>query len=145
MNSAQSIGLQIRLSQAQMEYLATRFPQEDPEIALVKLLERDRLKSLHQATANVQVLHLQPAAKTTNQTGSESSPEIVLPVESENPIGALQEYCQQKQLLFPVYEFETIADGFRCIVQALEQSASGSGQSKKVAKFEAAANLLKQP
>ena len=144
MNSARHIRLCVHLTEAQLEYLATRLPHEDPEIALVKLLEQDRQKSLRRAEANVQVLHRPAEAKAATPPIAKPVAEIVLPSEAENPVGALQEYCQQKQLPFATYKFEAIADGFRCVVQALGGRAIGEGRSKKAAKFEAAANFLKE-
>ena len=144
MNSAQHIRLCVHLTEAQLEYLAARFPHADPEIALVKLLEQDRLRALRRAEARVQVLHRQAESKPAAlPVFPKPNSEIVLPSESENPVGALQEYCQQKQLPFATYEFETIADGFRCTVQALGEREIGEGCSKKTAKFEAAAKFLK--
>ncbi|MGR3278862.1 hypothetical protein ACSYAD_27735 [Acaryochloris marina NIES-2412] len=37
----------------------------------------------------------------------------------ENPIGALQELCQRQQISMPRYEFEAMAEGFRCTVLAM--------------------------
>ena len=96
MNSAQHIRLCIHLTEAQLEYLAARFPHEDPEVALVKLLEQDRLRALRRAEANVQVIHQLVEAKPVTPPVAKPNPEIVLPAEAENPVGTLQEYCQQK-------------------------------------------------
>ena len=144
MTATQHIRLCVHLTDTQLEYLATRFSQEDPEIAIVKLLEQDRLRALRRAEANVQVLHRLSDTKSVAPPTPKQNLEIVLPVESDNPVGALQEYCQQKQIPFATYEFETISDGFRCVVQALGESAISEGRSKKAAKFEAAANFLKR-
>jgi dsRNA-specific ribonuclease len=62
--------------------------------------------------------------------------------ESENPIGALQEYCQSKALTLPTYEFETVTEGFCCTVWTLGLTASATASTKKKAKTEAAALLL---
>ena len=72
----------------------------------------------------------------------ELEPEIPVPVESENPIGDLQEYCQKKQVPMPSYSFVAVDNGFSCTVNALGLSASAMAGSKKVAKAEAAGLLV---
>jgi Double-stranded RNA binding motif len=129
--------LTIRLNESQLGYLAYRFPELDPEDAIVELLEHDRIRTLRKADRKVEVLHLQD-----NPQSVEPKPDIPVPVEPENPIGALQEYCQQKQVLMPSYSFEAVDNGFCCTVNALGLSASATAGSKKVAKTEAAGLLL---
>jgi dsRNA-specific ribonuclease len=71
--------------------------------------------------------------------------QVALPDPSQsasNPIGALQEYCQQNYLPLPEYQIEPCAEGFTCQVQAVGRSASGSGPNKKTAKAAAALALL---
>jgi hypothetical protein len=143
MNAAHRAVLHVEISEAQLGYLAYCFPNDDPEIALVKLLERERLHALRQADANVQVLNVQPQKPALLPTFNESVPKRTLQVDSDNPIGALQEYCQQRALPLPIYEFEPLSEGFQCIVSALDGSATGTGLSKKVAKTEAARHFLR--
>ncbi len=71
-----------------------------------------------------------------------SPPETLLPDKAENPIGALQEYCQSKALPLPTYEFEDVAEGFCCTVWASGLTANATATTKKKAKPEAAALLL---
>jgi hypothetical protein len=135
--AAQNSSLTIRLSESQLGYLAYRFPELDPEDALIELLEHDRIRTLRKADRKVEVLHLQG-----NPQSVEPEPDIPVPVEPENPIGALQEYCQQKQVPMPSDGFESIEDGFCCTVNALGLSASATAGSKKDAKAEAAGLLV---
>jgi hypothetical protein len=137
MTTAQKIGLTIRLNESQLGYLAYRFPELDPEDAIIELLEHDRIRTLRKADRKVEVLHLQG-----NPQPVEPEQDIPVPVDVENPIGALQEYCQQKQVPMPSYSFEAVDNGFSCTVNALGLSASATAGSKKVAKAEAAARLL---
>ena len=53
-----NIRLNIRLSEAQLDYLSYFYPNDDPEEALVQLLERDRLRTLRRAERQIKVLHL---------------------------------------------------------------------------------------
>jgi hypothetical protein len=129
--------LTIRLDESQLGYLAYRFPELDPEDALVQLLEHDRIRTLRKADRKVEVLHLQGDPQPF-----EPESDIPVPVEPENPIGALQEYCQQKQVPMPSYSFEAVDNGFSCTVNALGLSASATAGSKKDAKAEAAGLLV---
>jgi hypothetical protein len=133
------MGLIIHLNESQLSYLAYRFPELDPEDALVELLEHDHIRTLRKADRKVEVLHLQGDPQPV-----EPEPDIPVPVDPENPIGALQEYCQQKQVLMPSYSFEAVDNGFCCTVNALGLSASATAGSKKVAKAEAAGLLLER-
>jgi hypothetical protein len=45
-HTATKIHLNIRITEAQLGYLSYLYPDEDPEEALVKLLEGDRLRAL---------------------------------------------------------------------------------------------------
>ena len=131
--------LTIHLNESQIGYLAYRFPELDPEDALVELLEYDRIRFLRKADRKVEVLHLQGDPQPV-----ELEPEIPVPVAAENPIGALQEYCQSKQVSLPSYSFEAVEVGFSCTVNALGLSASATAGSKKVAKAEAAGLLVEK-
>jgi hypothetical protein len=133
----QKTGLTIHLNESQLGYLAYRFPELDPEDAIVQLLEHDRIRTLRKADRKVEVLHLQD-----NRQPVEPEPDIPVPVEPENPIGALQEYCQQKQVPMPSYSFEAVDNGFSCTVNTLGLSASATAGSKKDAKAEAAGLLV---
>jgi hypothetical protein len=139
--AASPIHLTIRITEAQLGYLSYLYPNEDPEEALVKLLERDHLRALRRAERKVEVLHL-------NDEGDRTVPaplpeaEASLQTESDNPIGALQEYCQTKALPMPTYEFENVLEGFCCTVWASGLTASATASVKKKAKTEAAALLM---
>jgi Double-stranded RNA binding motif len=133
----QKIGLTIHLNESQLGYLAYRFPELDPEDAIVQLLEYDRIRTLRKADRKVEVLDLQGDPQPV-----EPEPDIPVPVASENPIGDLQEYCQQKQVPMPSYDFEAVDNGFCCTVNALGLSASATASSKKAAKAEAAGLLV---
>jgi hypothetical protein len=131
------IGLTIRLNESQLGYLACRFPELDPEDAIVQLLEHDRIRTLRKADRKVEVLHLQGDPQPV-----EPESEITLPVEPENPIGDLQEYCQKRQVPMPSYSFDTVEDRFSCTVNVLGVLAIATAGSKKVAKTEAAGLLV---
>jgi hypothetical protein len=62
--------------------------------------------------------------------------------ESDNPIGAIQEYCQKNGLPFPSSSFTPVDEGFRCTVEGFEMKASAITMAKKKAKAEAAGALL---
>jgi dsRNA-specific ribonuclease len=64
------------------------------------------------------------------------------PTESDNPIGALQEYCQSKALTMPIYELDDATEGFCCTVWAFGLTANATASVKKKAKTEAAVLLL---
>jgi hypothetical protein len=55
--SASPIHLTVCLTEAQLGYLFYLYPDEDPEEALVKLLEGDRLRALSSAERDVRVLY----------------------------------------------------------------------------------------
>jgi hypothetical protein len=135
----QQNSLTIRLNESQLGYLAYRFPELDPEDAILELLEHDRIRTLRKADRKVEALHLRGDPKPV-----EPEQDIPVPVESENPIGDLQEYCQQKQVSMPSYGFEAVDSGFSCTVNALGLSAFATAGSKKVAKVEAAGLLLER-
>ncbi len=135
--AAQKISLTLHLNESQLGYLSYRFPELDPEDAIVELLKHDRIRTLRRADHKVEVLHLQGDPQPV-----EPEQDIPVPVEAENPIGALQEYCQQKQVPMPSYSFEAVDNGFSCTVNALGLSASAAAGSKKVAKAEAAGLLV---
>ena len=139
--AASTIHLTAQLTEAQLGYLAYLYPDEDPEEALVKLLECDRLRALRRAERKVEVLHLDDEGDRTAPTPT-PEPESSLPAEPENPIGVLQEYCQSKALPMSTYEFEDVAEGFCCTVWASGLTASATACAKKKAKAEAAVALL---
>ena len=135
--AASPIHLCVQITEAQLGYLSYLYPDEDPEEALVKLLECDRQRALRRAERKVEVLH---------QDGDSDHPiplpEPLLPAEAENPIGALQEYCQSKALPTPTYEFMEVTEGFCCTVRASGLTTSATASAKRKAKTEAAALLL---
>jgi hypothetical protein len=106
---------------------------------LVNLLECDRLRALRRAERKVEVLHLDNEG-ICDQSAPPPAPSQ--PAESQNPIGALQEYCQSKALPMPTYDFEDVTEGFCCTVQALGLMASATASAKKKAKNVAAAALV---
>ncbi|MGB8702620.1 MAG: putative dsRNA-binding protein [Thermosynechococcaceae cyanobacterium] len=142
-------GIIVHLTEAQLGYLAYLYPDDDPEEALVKLLERGllvrsfRLRALRKAEPHIKVLHLDNAEP---EVAPIPEPDIAveLDIETDNPIGALQEYCQQTQATMPSYSFEAVEIGFSCTVEALGLTATEIGSAKKKAKTEAAGALLKQ-
>jgi Double-stranded RNA binding motif len=138
-----NILLTIQITEAQLGYLLYLYPDEEPEEALVKLLECDRLHALRRAERKVEVLHLdgevdQPTPAQTPVPVLESS----LPADTEDPIGALQEYCQGKGLTMPTYEFENLSEGFYCTVRVLGLTVIATASAKKKAKTDATASLL---
>jgi hypothetical protein len=129
------LSLTIRLTESQLGYLAYRYPELDPEDALVLLLESDQRRSLKRANERVEVIRFDEESPTP-----ETEPD--LPIASDNPIGAIQEYCQQNQLPMPSYSFTPVDEGFCCTVEGLGLTASAIAGAKKKAKAEAAAVLL---
>lgn len=139
--AASPIHLTIQITEAQLGYLSYLYPDQDPEEALVKLLEGDRLRALRRAERKVEVLHL--GDEVDRKTPAPvPAPELSLPTEPVNSIGALQEYCQSKALPIPTDEFGDVAEGFCCTVQASGLTASGTASVKKRAKTDAAAALV---
>jgi hypothetical protein len=130
------LSLTIRLTESQIVYLAYLYPETDPEDALVLLLENERVRSLKRAHERVEVLRFD------EECPQPPEPEPDLPTESDNPIGAIQEYCQQNQLPFPSYSFTPVEEGFCCTVEGLGLTASAIAVNKKKAKAEAAGVLL---
>jgi hypothetical protein len=128
--------LTIRLTEAQLGYLEYRYPGADPEEAIALLVERDRTRSLRRADERVEVLRF-------DEVCSPPEPENILPAESDNPIGTIQEYCQQRQLPLPSYSFTPVNEGFCCTVEGLGLTACAIAVAKKKAKAEAAGVLLK--
>jgi Double-stranded RNA binding motif len=139
--AAPNICLSVQITEAQLGYLSYLYPDEDPEEALVKLLEGDRLRALCRAERDIKVLNLD-----TDRDGDQPTPvpeaEATPSAESENPIGTLQEYCQNKALPMPTYDFVDVAEGFCCTVWASGLTASATASAKKKAKTVAAALLL---
>jgi hypothetical protein len=135
MPTATKLPLIIHLTEAQLGYLAYRYPETDPEDALVLLLESERVRSLKRAEQRVEVIRFDEES-TTPET------EPILPTESDNPIGTIQEYCQQNQLPIPIYSFTPVDEGFCCTVEGLGLTASVTAGAKKKAKTEAAGVLL---
>jgi hypothetical protein len=129
------LSLTVRLTESQLGYLAYLYPETDPEDALVLLLESERVRSLKRANERVEVLRFDKVCETPE-------PKPDLPTESDNPIGAIQEYCQQNQLPIPSYSFTPVDEGFCCTVEGLGLTASAIAVNKKKAKTEAAGVLL---
>jgi hypothetical protein len=127
--------LTIRLTESQLGYLAYRYPETDPEDALVLLLESERVRSLKRAEQRVEVIRFDEDCSTPEA-------EPILPTDSDNPIGTIQEYCQQNQLPLPIYSFTPVEEGFCCTVEGLGLTASAIAGAKKKARAEAAAVLL---
>lgn len=134
--------LTIRLTPEQLGFLAYAFPNEDPEEALLKLLERARNRAISRAEQQVRVLYTGQEEAEGEQEISPEQPVSQVVDEVDNPIGELQELCQKQQISLPRYEFELIPEGFRCTVEAMGMKGTGEGASKKMAKTEAARELL---
>lgn len=65
----------------------------------------------------------------------------------KTPISALQEYTAKKGIASPIYEILECDDevkSFRCVVEVLDEMAEGFGRSKREAKHEAAAEIIKK-
>ncbi|MGR3277602.1 double-stranded RNA binding motif domain-containing protein [Acaryochloris marina NIES-2412] len=133
--------LTISLSKEQLGFLAYLYPNEDPEDALIKLLDRARSRAIRRAEQQVRVLNLDQE-KAEDQEENPEEPVNLSGDVVENPIGELQELCQKQQISMPRYEFSEIPDGFACAVQAMGLQGHGEGPSKKDAKTEAAGRLL---
>jgi hypothetical protein len=129
------LSLTIRLTESQIGYLAYLYPETDPEDALVLLLESDQRRSLKRAEQRVEVIRFDEDCPTP-----QTEPD--LPTESDNPIGTIQEYCQQNQLPLPSYSFTPVNEGFCCTVEGLGLTACAIAVNKKKAKAEAAGVLL---
>ena len=151
-DSQDSYPLKVYLSAEAIAFLESKHPNVDPEIGIVHLVNEVMYRAKRTAAARVQVLK-HPAYATTpstplpppKETEPTSQPQVALPSQSQpssNPIGTLQEYCQQAELPLPKYQFEPCAEGFACQVSAKGQSASGTGANKKTAKANAAVALL---
>ncbi len=137
----QTANLTIHLTPEQLGFLAYRYPNEDPEDALIKLLDSARSRAIRRAEQQVRVLYLDQEITEDQKEDPEES--INLPGDVvENPIGVLQELCQRQQISMPRYEFEVIPEGFRCTVQAMGLRGVGEGRSKGQAKMGAAEALL---
>ncbi len=137
-----SLSLTIQLSEEQLGFLAYLYPNDDPEVALIKLLERARNRAIRRAEQQVRVLHPGQEEAEGEQEKSSEYPVSQVDNVAENPIGELQELCQKQRISLPSYEFEALPDGFRCTAQAMGLKGTGEGASKKVAKVRAAKELL---
>lgn len=136
--------LSIRLTPEQLGYIAYAFPNEDPEDALIKLLERARNRAIRRAEQQVRVLHPGQEEAKGEQAITPEEPISQVDDELVNPIGALQELCQKQRIALPSYEFEELPEGFRCTVETMGLSAAGEGLLKKEAKVGTAIGLLEE-
>lgn len=93
------------------------------------------MRSLKRAEQRVEVIRFDEDCSTPEA-------EPILPTDSDNPIGTIQEYCQQNQLPLPIYSFTPVEEGFCCTVEGLGLTASAIAGAKKKARAEAAAVLL---
>ncbi len=139
-----AFNLSIHLTPEQLEFLAYAFPNDDPEEALIKLLERVRNRAIRRAEHRVRVLHPGQEEAEGEQEKSPEQPISQVVDEIDNPIGELQELCQKQQTSLPRYEFEPIPEGFRCTAQAMGLKGTGEGPSKKVAKVMASMGVLER-
>lgn len=104
------LSLTIRLSEEQLGFLAYLYPNDDPEDALIKLLEQARNRAIRRAGQQVRVLHHgQEEAKGEQEVSPEETISLVSDV-MENPIGELQEPCQKQRISLPQYEFEELPE-----------------------------------
>lgn len=61
------------------------------------------------------------------------------------PVTALQEYCAKNNIPLPTYDWIDSDDGsFVCKVDAVDSREHGYGRSKREAKHDAAANIIKK-
>ncbi|QUY45973.1 double-stranded RNA binding motif domain-containing protein [Acaryochloris marina] len=130
MRSQHSHNLTIQLTEDQLGFLAYVYPNEDLEDALIKVLERARKQAIRQAEKQIRVLY----PGQDNEKTKEETPEK--PVSQgddgvENPIDERQELCQRQQISMPRYEFETIPEGFRCMVLAMGLEGVSEGQRRR--------------
>jgi len=146
--------LKVYLSPEAIAFLESKYPNLDPELGIVHLVEEAMNRAKRTAAARVQFWEhptLDKPKAVPHPTLSPPKPapqqQVAPPDPSQcasNPVGALQEYCQQNYLPLPEYEIEPCAEGFTCQVEAVGRSASGTGANKKTAKANAAAALLAQ-
>jgi len=149
--SQEGYPLKVYLSPDAIAFLESKYPNLDPELGIVHLVEEAMDRAKRTAAARVQVWEhptlTQPKAVPQPPfTPPKLAPQrqVAPPDPSQctsNPVGALQEYCQQNYLPLPEYQIEPCAEGFTCRVQAVGRSASGTGANKKTAKANAAAAL----
>jgi len=142
----------IHLSPEAIAFLESKYPNLDPELGIVHLVQEVMERTRRTAAARVQVWEhptLDKPKAVPHPTLSPPKPapqhQVVAPDPSlslSKPVGALQEYCQQNYIPLPEYEIEASAEGFTCQVQAVGRSAYGIGANKKTAKANAAAALL---
>lgn len=97
-DSKTSLSLTIRLTEEQLGFLACAFPNDDPEEALIKLLERARSRAIHRAEQQVRVLRLGQEEAKGEQAITPEQPVSQVADELENPIGELQELCQKQRI-----------------------------------------------
>jgi hypothetical protein len=144
--------LKVYLGPEAIAFLESKYPNLDPELGIVHLIEEAMDRARRTAAARVQVVEYSTQAKpkavphpTLTPPKLASQHQVALPDPSRsasNSIGALQEYCQQNYVPLPEYQTEPCAEGFSCQVKAVGKSASGTGANKKTAKANAAAALL---
>lgn len=110
--------LTLHITEDQIGFLAYLYPNEDPEVALIKLLDCARKQAIRRAEKQIRVLH-QGQEFDDNQEETPEEPVSQGDDPGENPIGESQQLCQKQQITFPRYEFSETPDGFRCAVNAM--------------------------
>lgn len=83
--------LTIHLTPEHLGFLAYLYPNDDPEDALIKFLDRARDRAIRRAEQQVRVLHPGKGDVEEDQEEPVSLSGGVI----ENPIGGLQELCQR--------------------------------------------------
>lgn len=141
LRSQHSLNLTIQLTEDQLGFLAYLFPNEDPEVALIKLVERARKQAIRQAEKKIRVLYPEHESEE-NQVETQVKSVGKVDDRVENPIGQLQELCQKQQITLPRYEFSKTPDGFSSTVHAMGLKGTGEGSSKQEAKAKAAREFL---
>ncbi|MGR3279712.1 hypothetical protein ACSYAD_32155 [Acaryochloris marina NIES-2412] len=82
------------LTPEQLGFLTYAFPNEDPEDALIKLLDSARNRAIRRAEQQVRVLYPGQGNAEDQEEDLEESVSLSGDV-VENPIGVLQELCQR--------------------------------------------------
>jgi hypothetical protein len=114
--------LKVYLSPEAIAFLESRYPNLDPELGIVHLVEEAMERAKRTARARVQVwehptLNQPKAVPQPPFTPPNLTPQqqVVPPDPSlslSNPVGALQQYCQQNYLPLPEYRLRIAIEKF---------------------------------
>jgi hypothetical protein len=160
---------EVWLPGAIVQWLDSRYPDDEPEIAIGKALRALQGRDRKAQERSIQVLTIadyptapkpprppkpEPTSEPVAQAKLEPLPEPEppsLPITQINmlqksrtgdPISWLHQFSQLSRRTTPEFTFETIANGFRCTVGMLGRSGTGDAATKKEAKRAAAIELL---